>query len=141
MANKKAGSRAAAGQAKARERARRRARAGGPSIASAAYEPPVEDDRADQPESAADPDAAPAAADAPYPAQRSALQTVPPSRAASPSRTTSPSRDAAPVRRERAASLMTPAGSLKRELALIFSITALIAAALAALEATNALGA
>lgn len=129
MANKKAGSRAAAGQAKARERARRRARAGGPSIASAAYEPPVEDDGAGQTESAADPEAALAIAEAASPAPRLAPQAA------------SPLRDAAPVRRERAATLMTPAGSLKRELTLIFSLAALIAAALAALEVTNALGA
>lgn len=129
MANKKAGSRAAAGQAKARERARRRARVGGPAIAHEVYATSAEDDRADQPEAAADLDAALAEAEAPYPAPRPAPQAA------------SLAREAAPVRRERASVVMAPAGSLKRELALILSLTALIAAALAALEATNALGA
>lgn len=128
MANKKAGSRAAAGQAKARERARRKARVGGPSVPAAAYAPPVEDDGAGHAESVREPDAAAAVADAPAPR--------PAPRAAAPAR-----ESAAPVRRERVAAAMTPTGSLKRELALIASLTALIAAALAALEVTNALGA
>ncbi len=128
MANKKAGSRAAAGQAKARERARRKARVGGPSVPAAAYAPPVEDDGAGHAEAVGEPEAA--VADAPAPTPR------PAPRAAAPAR-----ESAAPVRRERVAAAMTPTGSLKRELALIASLTALIAAALAALEVTNALGA
>ena len=130
MANKKAGSRAAAGQAKARERARRKARVGGPSVPAAAYASPVEDDGAGHAEAVREPDAAPGVADAPAPTPR------PAPRAAAPAR-----ESAAPVRRERVAAAMTPTGSLKRELALIASLTALIAAALAALEVTNALGA
>ena len=130
MANKKAGSRAAAGQAKARERARRKARVGGPSVPAAAYAPPVEDDGAGPAEAVREPAAAAAVADAPAPTPR------PAPRAAAPAR-----ESAAPVRRERVAAAMTPTGSLKRELALIASLTALIAAALAALEVTNALGA
>ncbi len=140
MANKKAGSRAAAGQAKARERARRRARVGGPAIAQAAYAPPAEDDQADQPEAAGDSETALAAADAPSPARRPAPQAASPARRPAP-QAASPARDAAPIRRERASGVMAPAGSLKRELALILSLTALIAAALAALEVTNTLGA
>lgn len=130
MANKKAGSRAAAGQAKARERARRKARVGGPSVPAGAYTPPVEDDGAGPAEAVGEPAAAAAVADAPAPTPR------PAPRAAAPAR-----ESAAPVRRERVAAAMTPTGSLKRELALIASLTALIAAALAALEVTNALGA
>ncbi len=130
MANKKAGSRAAAGQAKARERARRKARVGGPSVPAAAYAPPVEDDGAGHAEAVGEPAAAAAVADAPAPTPR------PAPRAAAPAR-----ESAAPVRRERVAAAMTPTGSLKRELVLIASLTALIAAALAALEVTNALGA
>lgn len=130
MANKKAGSRAAAGQAKARERARRKARVGGPSVPAAAYAPPVEDDGVGHAEAVRAPDAAAAVADAPAPAPRPAPRAAAPAREA-----------AAPVRRERVAAAMTPTGSLKRELALIASLTALIAAALAALEVTNALGA
>lgn len=130
MANKKAGSRAAAGQAKARERARRKARVGGPSVPAAAYAPPVEDDGVERTEAVREPAAADAVADAPAPTPR------PAPRAAAPAR-----ESAAPVRRERVAAAMTPTGSLKRELALIASLTALIAAALAALEVTNALGA
>ena len=132
MANKKAGSRAAAGQAKARERARRKARVGGPSVPAAAYASPVEDDGVGHAEAAHEPEAAATVADAPAPAP--APRPAP--RAAAP-----PRESAAPVRRERVAAAMTPTGSLKRELALIASLTALIAAALAALEVTNALGA
>ena len=127
MANKKAGSRAAAGQAKARERARRKARVGGPSVPAAAYAPPVEDDGVERAEAVREPDASDVAADAPAPAPRPAPRAA---------------REApAPVRRERVAAAMTPTGSLKRELALIAVLTALIAAALAAMEATNLLGA
>ena len=127
MANKKAGSRAAAGQAKARERARRKARVGGPSVPAAAYAPPVEDDGAERSEPVREPDASDVAADAPAPVARPAPRAA---REAS-----------APVRRERVAAAMTPTGSLKRELALIAVLTALIAAALATMEATNLLGA
>lgn len=131
MANKKAGSRAAAGQAKARERARRKARVGGPSVPQSAYAAPVEDDGAGRAEPVREPGDADAAPDAPAPASRPA-----------PRAAAAPQREApAPVRRERVAAAMTPTGSLKRELALIAVLTALIAGALAAMEATNLLGA
>ena len=135
MARKKAGSRAAAGQAKARERARRKARVTGPSLAQAAYvpPPPADDVSGDEPEAVA--------------AVAEAAQVAPPSPAPA---TGAPRTVAAPVpqsravgaqRRERALAGMTPTGSLKRELALIGSITLIIAAALAALATTTTLGA
>ena len=134
MARKKAGSRAAAGQAKARERARRKARVAGPSLAQAAYVPPAPEDapgtdsagEAVAEASSAAPAPAPAAA---APAPRAVAAPAPAARAvASP-------------RRERQLVGMTPTGSLKRELLLIGSITLIVAAVLAALEVTNTLGA
>ncbi len=131
MARKKAGSRAAAGQAKARERARRKARVTGPSLASAAYVPPslADDAPDDEPESAAPVAEAAQAAPAPVAAPRAAASPAPQARAV------------AAQRRERQFAGITPTGSLKRELALIGSITLVIAAALAALAMTTTLGA
>lgn len=134
MARKKAGSRAAAGQAKARERARRKARVTGPSLAQSAYVPPSPEDDApdDEPEAvAAVAEAAQAAPSSPAPA--TAPRTV-----AAPAPQT---RAVGAQRRERQLAGMTPTGSLKRELALIGSITLVIAAALAALATTTTLGA
>lgn len=131
MARKKAGSRAAAGQAKARERARRKARVAGPSLADAAYIPPADDAPEAEPEAVAVAEAA-QAAPAPAPASE-----APTPRAVAQARTAV----SASPRRERQLTGMTPTGSLKRELALIGSITVLIAAALAALSVTNTLGA
>ena len=132
MARKKAGSRAAAGQAKARERAHRKARVTGPSLAQAAYvPPPPTDDAPDaEPEAVAASAAAPAA---PSPAPVAAA----PRAVAAPA---PQSRAMGPQRRERQLVGMTPTGSLKRELALIGSITLIIAAALAALATTTTLG-
>ena len=128
MARKKAGSRAAAGQAKARERARRKARVTGPSLSPAAYVPPPPGDEAPEakPEAAA---ASEAAVAAPAPAPRAVAAPAAQARAV-------PS-----PRRERQLAGMTPTGSLKRELALIGSITLVIAGALAALATTTTFGA
>ncbi len=131
MARKKAGSRAAAGQAKARERARRKARVAGPSLTQAAYVPPSDDAPEAEPESDAVMEAA-QAAPSPAPAPEA------PARVSAPQARTAVS---ASPRRERQLTGMTPTGSLKRELALIGSITLIIAAALAALSVTNTLGA
>ena len=136
MARKKAGSRAAAGQAKARERARRKARVTGPSLAEAAYVPPSQADDVpdDEPEAvAAVAEAAQAAPASPAPAPVAAPRAV-----ASPA---PQARGAAAQRRERQFAGMTPTGSLKRELLLIGSITLIIAAAFAALATTTTLGA
>lgn len=134
MARKKAGSRAAAGQAKARERARRKARVTGPSLGQAAYvsPPPADETTDDEPEAVA--------------VVAEAAQTAPPSPALAPAPRTvaAPTPQARTVgaqRRERQPAGMTPTGSLKRELALIGSITLVIAAALAALATTTTLGA
>ncbi len=134
MARKKAGSRAAAGQAKARERARRKARVTGPSLGQAAYvsPPPADETTDDEPEAVA--------------VVAEAAQAAPPSPAPAPAPRTvaAPAPQARTVgaqRRERQPAGMTPTGSLKRELALIGSITLVIAAALAALATTTTLGA
>ena len=132
MARKKAGSRAAAGQAKARERARRKARVAGPSLAQAAYVPPSDDAPEAEPESAAAIVEAAPTAPSPAPAPEA------PAPVAAPQARTAVQ---ASPRRERQLTGMTPTGSLKRELALIGSITLIIAAALAALSVTNTLGA
>ena len=132
MARKKAGSRAAAGQAKARERARRKARVAGPSLAQAAYVPPSPEDDAPEtgPEAVVASEAAQAApAPAPVAAPQAAVASAPQTRAAGAQR------------RERQFAGMTPTGSLKRELVLIGSITLIIAATLAALATTTTLGA
>ena len=133
MARKNAGSRAAAGQAKARERARRKARVAGPSLAQAAYVPPSPEDDAPEgePEAVvAASEAAPAApAPAPVAAPRAAAAPAPQTRAVGAQR------------RERQFAGMTPTGSLKRELALISSITVVIAAVLAVLATSTTLGA
>ncbi|MCY4581374.1 MAG: hypothetical protein OXE50_01025 [Chloroflexi bacterium] len=134
MARKKAGSRAAAGQAKARERARRKARIAGPSLAQAAYVPPVDEASEAEPEDATVMEAV-QAAPSPAPAPE-----APAPRAAAPAARARAAVSSAP-RRERPLTGMTPTGSLKRELALIGSITLVIAAALAALAVTNTLGA
>ena len=136
MARKKAGSRAAAGQAKARERARRKARITGPSLAQAAYVPPEDDAPEAEPEDAV---AAEAAQAAPVPAPAPTPPSAPRA-AAAPAAQPRAAASTAP-RRERQLTGMTPTGSLKRELALIASITLVIAAALAALAVTNTLGA
>ncbi len=134
MARKKAGSRAAAGQAKARERARRKARVTGPSLAQAAYvpPPPADDAPADEPEAVA------AVAEAAQDAPSSPAPAAPPRTVAAPA---PQARAVGAQRRERQLAGMTPTGSLKRELALIGSITLVIAAALAALATTTTLGA
>lgn len=130
MARKKAGSRAAAGQAKARERARRKARVAGPSLAEAAYVPPPPEE--------------PSNAESQEAAAVEAAQVAPAAAAPAPRAVAAPASAAHAVaspRRERQLAGMTPTGSLKRELLLISSITVVIAAALAALEVTNTLGA
>lgn len=134
MARKKAGSRAAAGQAKARERARRKARVTGPSLAQAAYVPPSPADDAPDDE----PEAVAAVAEATQAAPPSPAPATAPRTVAAPA---PPARAAGAQRRERQPTGMTPTGSLKRELALIGSITLVIAAALAALATTTTLGA
>ena len=140
MANKKAGNRAAASQAKARERARRRAKSTGPSLAPSAYAPPPASDE-DEPVLAEAQDAAP---DEAQPAD--ALPEPEPAR--------QPVAAAAPMRREAAASAaaaqrraarttaaLAPEGGLRREVALIFALTALIGATLAFLKLGTTLGA
>ena len=133
MARKKAGSRAAAGQAKARERARRKARVTGPSLSQAAYAaPPAEDESSD-----AEPEAATVA-------EATSAAPAPASAAPAPRAVAAPAprtRTAAAPRRERQLAGLTPTGSLKRELALIGSITLIIGAALAALATTTTFGA
>ena len=131
MAHKKAGSRAAAGQAKARERARQKARATGPSLAQAAYvPPPPADDAPDAgPETVVASEATQAASSPAAAAPRAVAASAPQLRAVGAQR------------RERQLAGMTPTGSLKRELVLIGSITLVIAAALAALATTTTLGA
>ena len=133
MARKKAGSRAAAGQAKARERARQKAKTTGPSLAQVAYvpPPPADDALVDAEPEAVAPEA-PQAAPSPAP-----VAAAPRSVAASAPQT----RTMNPQRRERQLVGMTPTGSLKRELLLIGSITLVISAALAALATTTTLGA
>ena len=122
MANKKAGNRAAAGQAKARERARRKARSAGPSIPEAALAVPVADDEpaAGEPEAAL---AEPAAVSRPAPQP--------------------PASVVAPVARRaaRQVSALEPAGGLRRELAMIAAVTAVIGGALAFLKLATDIGA
>lgn len=133
MARKKAGSRVAAGQQKAKERARRRARSGGPSLPESAYAVPAAPEDLEQDmaqEAGGGADAASGGAqepltDAAAPPTPAAVRRLP----------------AAAQRRARQAAVMTPAGSLKREIALIGSLTAVVAAALTALKLATSLGA
>ena len=115
MARKKAGSRAAAGQAKARERARRKARIAGPSLAQAAYvAPPLEDAPDTDSEEEAVAEASPAA-----PSPAPAVAAPAPRAVAAPA---SAVRAVASPRRERQLAGMTPTGSLKRELLIVDSV-------------------
>lgn len=133
MARKKAGSRVAAGQQRAKERAKRRARSGGPSLPESAYAAPAAPEDLDQ-DAAQEPGGTDAASSI---AQELSPEAAAPSTPAAAVRRPS----AAVQRRARQAAVMAPAGSLKREIALIGSITAVVAAALAALKLATSLGA
>ncbi len=127
MANKKAGNRAAAGQARARERARRKARSAGPSIPEAALAVPVADDEP----AAGEPETASAESAAAEPAAVSRPAPQPPASVVAP----------VARRAARQVSALEPAGGLRRELAMIAAVTAVIGGALAFLKLATDIGA
>ncbi len=133
MANKKAGNRTAASQAKARERARRKARSTGPSIAESAYATPV------QPEEAPEEATQEAPKESPVSVAETPSEAAPAHAAATAERRRSPA--VISQRRARQASAMVPVGGLRRELAMISSITAIVGATLAVLKLATDLGA
>ncbi len=133
MANKKAGNRTAASQAKARERARRKARSAGPSLAESAYATPVE------PEEALEETPKDAPTEAPVSVAETPGEAAPTRAVATAERRRAPT--VVSQRRANQASAMVPAGGLRRELAMIGSITAIVGAALAFLKLATDLGA
>ena len=130
MARKKTGNRAAASQAKAKDRARRKTRSTGPSIAESAYIPPAESEDQDDPsaelelETSGNPEETPAD-----------VVTGPTTVA------TAPRRSMAAQRRARQEAAMSPAGGLRREIALIGSITLVVGIMLVVLKTSTDLGA
>jgi hypothetical protein len=117
----KKGTRIASSQAKAREHARRKAHRAGPVLPAAAYEPPTS-----EPEDAAQDAELEQAATAPTPA------------AAAPAAVR---RSAPSARREHAAAAAISVSNVRNELLRIGAVTAVIAAALAALKLATDIGA
>lgn len=115
----KKGTRIASSQAKAREHARRKAHRAGPVLPAAAYEPPTS-----EPEDIAQDAELEQAATAPTPAAPAAVRRSAPS-----------------ARREHAAAAAISVSNVRNELLRIGAVTAVIAAALAALKLATDIGA
>ncbi len=120
------GSKIAASQARAKTAAKKKSHSTGPDIAAAAYEAPAED--SDSPESDGAATVAVAEGDG-------AAESVAPAAAPAPRRI-----GRAASRRERQALTVMSAGSLRREVAMIGTVTALTGVLLAVLKLATDLG-